>query len=103
MPPLNFDAFGEAYGAYLNGRKDAKISVSSNVDPDDEIPASYFFRDFDSMPELEKMALLHCKGSVLDVGAGAGSHALFLQGLGCNVTAMDISDRAVKHHAITRG
>ena len=37
------------------------------------------------------MALCHCRGAVLDIGAAAGAHALFLQSFGTNVTALDNS------------
>jgi len=45
---------------------------------------------------LELKALELCKGKVLDVGAGVGSHALILQRRGFDVTGMDISASAVQ-------
>jgi tRNA1(Val) A37 N6-methylase TrmN6 len=48
------------------------------------------------MPELELVALQNCKGKVLDVGAGAGGHALLLQQYGLNITALEISPAAAE-------
>jgi SAM-dependent methyltransferase len=55
------------------------------------MPVQIYFRDMEAMPELEWMALQQCRGKILDIGAGAGSHALALQQLGQNITALDIS------------
>jgi len=56
----------------------------------DDIRISYFFRTHDEMPELEKKALHLCSGKILDIGAGSGSHSLYLQENGEDVTALDI-------------
>ena len=90
----NPDPMGEAIAAGFSGKKDSVIRVISNITEDDEIPVSYLFRNYDKMPELEKIALENCKGRVLDVGAGAGSHALWLQQNGFMVTALEISEKA---------
>jgi SAM-dependent methyltransferase len=55
------------------------------------MPVKTYFRNANDMPELEWMAMQFCKGRILDIGAGAGSHALLLQQLGQDVTALDIS------------
>ena len=57
---------------------------------------AYLFRAHDEMPRLEQKALQLAKGRVLDVGCGAGSHALYLQERGFDVTAIDISANAIK-------
>ncbi|MBK0403767.1 class I SAM-dependent methyltransferase [Adhaeribacter sp. BT258] len=89
------DPMGEALEAFQNGKTDAAITVISNIAEDDIIPVTYLFRGFEQMPELEQLALQECTGHVLDLGAGAGSHALWLQQNGFNVTALDISPKAV--------
>jgi SAM-dependent methyltransferase len=93
---LNNDPIGTAIQDYLQGSKEAKIVVESNLTEDDEIPVAYLFRGVDDMPELELLALEQCRGSVLDVGAGAGCHSLELQERGLDVTALDISAGAAE-------
>ncbi|KAA9345820.1 class I SAM-dependent methyltransferase [Adhaeribacter soli] len=94
MNPIS-DPMGEALEAYINGNSKATIKVISNITEDDIISVGYLFRSFDQMPELEQQALKFCKGRVLDIGAGAGSHALWLQENGLEVDAFDISPKAV--------
>ena len=90
----NFDSLGEAVAAYFAGQQNAVITVVSSIAEDDEIPVAYLFRDFENMPELEQVALEECRGKVLDIGAGAGSHALWLQEKGFDATALEISAKA---------
>lgn len=61
---------------------------------EDEIPLEHMFRNYDQMPVLECTALKLCRGKVLDVGAGAGSHSLYLQDKKLEVTALDRSEGA---------
>ena len=70
-------------------------------DPE-EMPVEVFFRDEQEMPEMELLALDLCRGKVLDVGAGAGSHALTLQKRNIDVSALEISATAC-HISTQRG
>jgi SAM-dependent methyltransferase len=86
------DIIGTACRDYYHHPDDnLKIEVWSNIAETDHIPVNYLFRSFAQMPLLEQTALKHCKGKVLDIGAGAGSHALWLQQQGLEVTALEIS------------
>lgn len=90
------DPIGKAILEYSKFKKPADIEVLSDLCEDDIIPIEVLFRSYEEMPDLEKKALSLSKGSVLDVGAGAGSHAIYLQDLGLKVTAIDISQGAVE-------
>lgn len=92
----NVDPLGSAINDYFESGTSNDIIVSSDIAEDDVIPSSYFFRTYNTMPELEKIALSHCSGKILDVGAAAGCHSLHLQNLGCDVAAMDVSELCCK-------
>ena len=93
----NPDIFGKAIKAYFESGDEEDILVHSPDFDDDIIPVPYLFRSFKEMPPLEKKALQLSKGRVLDVGCGAGSHALYLQKeKKLEVTAIDTSEGAVE-------
>lgn len=96
MKIIDKDAYGKGLLAYQRGVKNAKFSVFSDLAETEKWDVATFFRPFDKMPEVERIALNRCSGRVLDAGAGAGSHALWLQGQGKAVTAIDISEGAVE-------
>ncbi len=89
------DIFGSALTDYWNGIHSEGIMVHSSIAEDDEIPVPYLFREFQEMPVIEQKALQLCKGKVLDIGSGAGSHSLWLQENNLDVTGIDISEGAV--------
>lgn len=68
----------------------------SSLDETDTLPLPYLFRDFQDMPSLEQKALQLCTGSILDIGCGAGSHCLYLQENGFEVTGLDNSEGALE-------
>lgn len=91
------DPIGTAIEDFFNGDLKAEIIVESDLCEDDTIPLSILCRTVEEMSELEKTALSVASGDILDVGAGCGNHALELIKKGANVTAIDISEKAVKH------
>ena len=85
---------GAAIWDYHSVARDHQIIVKTDIAEDEELSPAYLFRDYAQMPEIEQAALEKCRGHVLDIGAGAGSHAQWLQEKGVAVTAMDISPLA---------
>lgn len=90
------DAYGHALYDHLLGQGGFEI-----VERDDGLfnlsagPALYF-RAYEDWPVSEQKAMEYVEGRVLDIGCGAGRHALYLQGLGHPVTGIDISPLAIK-------
>jgi len=94
---MDIDVFGEAIKAHYNGKPKVKIVVSSDKFEEDTIPVNYLFREYEDMPIVEQKALQLTKGKTLDVGAGAGSHSLFLQNTKNSiVTALDTSKGGIE-------
>ena len=90
------DIFGKALLDYHSGNYTEDLITATNVSDEDILPLPYLFRDFSEMPKLEQKALQLCKGKVLDVGCGSGSHSLWLQKQGFSVKAIDISKGAIE-------
>lgn len=90
------DLFGKAILDFQTNNSPEDLVTETNISEADEMSVDYLFRSFNEMPKLEKKALQLAKGKVLDVGCGAGSHALHLQKKGFDVTAIDISANAIK-------
>ncbi|MCR4602527.1 MAG: class I SAM-dependent methyltransferase [Prevotella sp.] len=92
------DPMGSAIRDYMvqKGRSADRLRVFSPMFDEDEIPVDTLFRGYDEMPRIEQRALDMARGRILDVGAGAGCHALVLQQRRLDVTAIDISPLAVE-------
>jgi len=86
-----WDPLGQAIYNYCFQKDNTPVKVQSSIVEDEELPPDYFFRKFNEMPRLERIALKRCKGKILDIGAGAGCHSIYLQKSGKDVTALDVS------------
>lgn len=86
------DVFGKAVLAHLNGHHKAEIKVKINDEKDDSIPTSTLFRSYEEMPDLEQIALSLAEGKILDLGAAAGCHSLYLKSKGYNVYSLEKSE-----------
>jgi len=96
---MNWSAWrphGLALLDYLAGDRDARVRVLGEDGEEEWVEASVFFRGPADFSALEDAALELCRGRVLDVGGGAGSHALVLQARGLEVVAIDVVPEAVE-------
>lgn len=90
------DLFGKALIDYFDGNYTEDIKTATSISDEDVLPLPYLFRVFDDMPIIEQKALQLAQGKILDVGCGAGSHALHLQEIGLDVKAIDLSEGAIE-------
>ena len=91
------DAYGHMLWDYFHGRKDA-VEI---VERDDGLigqstGAPTYFSTYDQWHDLDKAAMDCVRGRVLDVGCGAGRHALYLQERGHDVVGIDVSPLAAE-------
>lgn len=91
MTALFDDPIGRAVYDFHYHSINQPIIVHSDDFDDDSIDTNYLFRSYRQMPALEKKAMTLCRGAVLDVGACAGAHSIYLQSKGFEVTALETS------------
>jgi len=90
------DAFGHSMHDYLTGRGGYEI-----IERDDGFfslspGTQLYFLDYGDWPACEQQAMAYVRGRVLDVGCGAGRHALYLQAQGFEVLGVDVSPLAIQ-------
>jgi SAM-dependent methyltransferase len=91
------DLMGRAIRDYYHNENPEDLQTETSISELDELPVKYLFRDFNQMNKIERKALKLAEGKVLDIGAGAGSHALYLQEeRNLDVTALDISPKSIE-------
>lgn len=91
----HYNPHGESLLDYQRGDTTAIITIHSAGGLTADVPVGIFFRAADEFP-LEQQALALCRGRVLDIGAGAGGHALALQARGLEVVAIDFLPECVE-------
>lgn len=93
MPVLkkHQDPIGKAVHDYFHGITGDTILVRTDIAEDETLAPSYFFRTFEQMPVQEQEALQRCRGKILDIGAGAGAHSIWLKERGLDVVSIDVS------------
>src|SRR5699024_10419622 len=91
---MHEDIYGKALLNFARGKNGGILMLHTSYGDTEEMPIEIFFREDNELSELEEIALALCDGKVLDVGAGAGIHTLYLQKQGIQVEALDISKRS---------
>lgn len=88
----------DAFGKWLLYQQNGGTTVSFIERDDGYIETEWgtYFKDYKDWPAFEKTAVNLARGRVLDVGCGAGRHALYLQRRKLDVTGLDSSPLALK-------
>jgi SAM-dependent methyltransferase len=90
------DAYGRLIHEHAHGTTLAEIIERDDGWFGTSAGAVAYFAPFAEWPAVERRALRHARGRVLDIGCGAGRVALHLQERGHAVVGIDISPLAVK-------
>ena len=91
------DAYGHILYDYLNGEQNVEIVEREDgyIDTSRMGPLTYF-AEYHEWENHQQVAMDYATGRVLDIGCGAGRHALYLQEKGHNVLATDNSPLAIQ-------
>ncbi|MEK6481537.1 SAM-dependent methyltransferase [Catalinimonas sp. 4WD22] len=90
-----YDIYGQALYDYFQHGEADKLILHTSYERVEEMPVDWFFRDEEDFPPLEMKALEACQGKILDIGAGVGSHAVYLHEMGKEVHCLDQSPLCV--------
>lgn len=91
----------DAYGQHLLAQYFSRTPTVEIIERDDNYidtgsePGQYY-TDHKHWSAVERRAVGYAKGRVLDIGCGAGRHAIYLQEQGFDVTGIDNSPGAIK-------
>ncbi len=91
----------DAYGKQLLAQFHGQTPTVEIIERDDNYIATgslagMYFTEYEEWSDLERQAIARARGKVLDIGCGAGRHALYLQAKGFDVTGIDNSPGAIK-------
>lgn len=89
------DALGHCFRDYLEG-KAATYVLEMDDGRIDVYSIKGFFNTYRHWLSVERRAMRHVRGRVLDIGCGVGRHTLYLQEKGLDVVAIDQSPLAIQ-------
>lgn len=85
------DIQGQAIFDFWRTGKPGTLKVHNSYGIPEKMAVEVFFKNYEDFSEVDKYAIQLCQGQILDVGAGAGKHALALQNSEKKVTALEHS------------
>jgi len=91
----------DAYGQTLLAQYNHQTPTAEIIERDDNYidtgsDDGLYFTEYAQWSPLERRAIEFATGRILDIGCGAGRHALYLQQKGFDVTGIDNSPGAIK-------
>jgi SAM-dependent methyltransferase len=91
----------DAYGQTLLAQYNHQTATAEIIERDDNYidtgsDAGLYFTEYEQWSPLEHRAIGFATGRILDIGCGAGRHALYLKENGFDVTGIDNSSGAIK-------
>ncbi len=90
------DAYGQSIWAYFNNNRSYEIIERDDGYFDVSSGASTYFAPYEKWLPHEQSAIKFAQGRVIDIGCGAGRHALYLQDHGFDVLGIDVSPLAIQ-------
>ncbi|MDZ4840197.1 MAG: class I SAM-dependent methyltransferase [Bacteroidota bacterium] len=82
---------GKALTDFNHGHSQGKLLTKSDIEGDRFVSVASFYTGPSQFTPLSLAMIKSCVGIVADLGAGSGSHSLFLQSKGYKVYGFDIS------------
>lgn len=96
MSQPNTDAFGQLLLDGIDGNAGAEIYERDDNLIDFGMGVDFYFAEYDHWSATDQQAMTYVNGRVLDIGAGAGRHSLYLQEQGHELVAVDVSDGCIE-------
>jgi SAM-dependent methyltransferase len=93
---ISWDAYGFGLDLYYHGMPVQEVVERDDGYIDVSLGPEAYFQEYEEWPPYVKTAFTHARGRVLDIGSGAGRHAVYLQQQGCDVLGIDVSETALK-------